>query len=77
MTMNIRLPDSLQSVPAAVQGFPETMRQTKPRTRLIASVVAILIALAVIWYLIDAFTVPPPHVIPRRRCAWAPSRKAM
>ena len=64
MTMNIRMPDSLQAAPAAVKGFPEAVRQANPRTRLIASVVAILIALAVIWYLIDAFTVPPPHVIP-------------
>ncbi|HSM94976.1 MAG TPA: efflux RND transporter periplasmic adaptor subunit [Rhizomicrobium sp.] len=40
--MNIRLPDSLQSVPAAVQGFPESVRQARPRTRLIAGILAIV-----------------------------------
>jgi multidrug efflux system membrane fusion protein len=64
MTMNIRLPDSLQSVPAAVQGFPETMRQANPRTRLIASAAAIVIALIAVWYLIDTLTAPPERVIP-------------
>jgi multidrug efflux system membrane fusion protein len=64
MMMNIRLPDSLQSVPSAVQGFPETMRQANPRTRLIASAAGIVIALVAVWYVIDLLTAPPPRVIP-------------
>lgn len=62
--MNIRLPDSLQSVPAAVQGFPETMRQANPRTRLILSAAGVVAALAVVWYAVNAFTVPPARKMP-------------
>ena len=62
--MNIRLPDSLQSDPAAVQGFPDSVRQANPRTRLIASAAAIVIALIAVWYLIDTLTAPPERVIP-------------
>ena len=47
--MNMRLPPSLQAVPAAVQGFPDTVRQAHPRVRLILSVVGIAIALGLVW----------------------------
>lgn len=62
--MNIRLPDSFPSVPAAVQGFPETVRQANPRTRLIASAAGVLIALALIWYATDVLTAPPERILP-------------
>ena len=62
--MNIRLPDALQSVPAAVQGFPETVRQTKPRTRLIVGIVAIVAVIAARaiynWLTLTAHHVMPP-----------------
>jgi multidrug efflux system membrane fusion protein len=58
--MNFQLPDSLQTVPAAVRSFPETVRQANPRTRLIWSVVGILIVIALAWYASGLFTTPPP-----------------
>jgi multidrug efflux system membrane fusion protein len=64
MAMNIRLPDSLQAAPAAVKGFPETVRQAHPRTRLILGIIGIVLALAFIWAVINALTTPPPRVLP-------------
>jgi len=59
--MNLRLPDSLQTVPAAVQSFPETVRQASPRTRLIWSALGILVIIALAWYASGLFeTAPPP-----------------
>jgi multidrug efflux system membrane fusion protein len=43
--MNIRIPDTLTSMPSAVQTLPERLRQSSSRTRLIAVIVAILAAL--------------------------------
>ena len=66
--MNIRLPDSLQSVPAAVQGFPQSVRQAQPRTRLAIGIVAIVLAVigaraAYNWFtLSDHHELPPPPV---------------
>jgi multidrug efflux system membrane fusion protein len=62
--MNLRLPDSLQTVPAAVQSFPETVRQASPRTRLIWGVVGIAAILALAWYVSDLFTSAPPPKVP-------------
>jgi multidrug efflux system membrane fusion protein len=61
--MNIRMPDSLQAAPAAVKGLPETVRQANTRTRLIFGVVGI-IALAIIWYVIDSLSATPEHAKP-------------
>ena len=62
--MNIRLPDSLQAAPAAVKGFPETVRQAHPRTRLILGIVGALIALVLVWSVVNALTTPAEHVKP-------------
>ncbi|MGN6147977.1 MAG: efflux RND transporter periplasmic adaptor subunit [Rhizomicrobium sp.] len=62
--MNIRLPDSLQAAPAAVKGFPETVRQAHPRTRLIFGIVAIVVALAFVWAVVNALTTPAPRTLP-------------
>ncbi|MGN6517240.1 MAG: efflux RND transporter periplasmic adaptor subunit [Rhizomicrobium sp.] len=60
----MRLPPSLQAVPAAVQGFPDTVRQAHPRVRLILSVVGIAIALGLVWIVVNALTATPPRVLP-------------
>lgn len=62
--MNIRLPSSLQSVPSAVQGFPETVRQTNPRTRLILSALGVIAVLALAWVVVSRVTAPPPRKMP-------------
>lgn len=62
--MNLRLPDSLQTVPAAVQSFPETVRQANPRTRLIWSVVGILIVIALAWIASGLFATTPTPKVP-------------
>src|ERR1700761_2820520 len=59
--MNLRLPDSLQTVPAAVQSFPETVRHTNTRTRLIWGAVGAVIIILGIMYLNGAFS-PAPEV---------------
>ena len=62
--MNLRLPDSLQTVPAAVQSFPETVRQASPRTRLIWGVAGIAAILALAWYASGLFASAPPPKVP-------------
>lgn len=62
--MNIRLPDSLQTVPASVQGFPEAMRQANPRTRLIVSGVAIVVVVLLVWWVVGLLTPAPVHKTP-------------
>ncbi|HEY8950233.1 MAG TPA: efflux RND transporter periplasmic adaptor subunit [Rhizomicrobium sp.] len=57
------MPDSLEAAPAALKGFPETVRQANPRTRLIFAIAGI-VALAAIWYFVDALNAPAEHVKP-------------
>jgi multidrug efflux system membrane fusion protein len=47
--MNIRFPDSLQTMPAAVQSFPDRVRRTSSRTRLIVGIVATLLVAFIAW----------------------------
>jgi multidrug efflux system membrane fusion protein len=61
--MNIRLPYSLQTVPAAVQAIPQSFQQATPRLRLLLGILGVLLALALVWYLVGLLTpVPTPHV---------------
>lgn len=60
--MNIRLPYTLEAFPAAVQRLPAAIRRSDSRTRLIASLLAILAALALVWYF--AASTPPAHTMP-------------
>ena len=65
--MNMRLPPSLQAVPAAVQGFPETMRRANTGVRLIIGITAIIAALIAARALYNWLTSgerekPPPPV---------------
>jgi multidrug efflux system membrane fusion protein len=62
--MNLRLPDSLQTVPAAVQSFPETVRQASPRTRLIWGLLGIAAIIALAWYASGLFNTAPPPKVP-------------
>ena len=64
MAMNIRLPEPLPSAPSAARDIRSTLQQANPRTRLILGVVGIVVALAIVWYLVNAFTTPPARVIP-------------
>jgi multidrug efflux system membrane fusion protein len=58
------MPDSLQSVPAAVQGFPETVRQANPRTRIILSIAAIAGVILAVWWVVGLLTPEPVKHIP-------------
>jgi len=66
--MNIRLPEPVQSAPSAARDFPNTVRQTNPRTRLILGVIGVIAVLAVIWFVSHGFggsatrEMPPPPV---------------
>jgi membrane fusion protein, multidrug efflux system len=62
--MNIRLPNSLQTVPAAVQGIPQSFQQATPRSRLILGILAILLVAALAWYVIDLLKPAPVHQVP-------------
>ncbi|HEY5339019.1 MAG TPA: efflux RND transporter periplasmic adaptor subunit [Rhizomicrobium sp.] len=62
--MNIRIPDSMQTVPAAVQSFPDTIRQANPRTRLILGVAGIAAIILAIMYLNGAFSPVPEKKTP-------------
>jgi multidrug efflux system membrane fusion protein len=59
--MNIRIPQTLQTVPAAVADFPERWQRATPRSRLIWAILAIAGALVLVWILVGLFTpVPVP-----------------
>ncbi|HUB85406.1 MAG TPA: efflux RND transporter periplasmic adaptor subunit [Rhizomicrobium sp.] len=62
--MNLRLPEPLQTVPAAVQSFPETVRQANTRTRLIWSAAGIAIIVLLAWWVSGLFSAPPPPKVP-------------
>jgi multidrug efflux system membrane fusion protein len=62
--MNIRFPDS---VPAAVQGIPHSVRRANPGVRIIIGIAAIIVALIVAraiynWLSTEEHTKPPPPV---------------
>jgi multidrug efflux system membrane fusion protein len=68
--MNIRLPNSLQTFPASVTTFPETLQRANPRTRLILGLIAIVLAIAAVWALVHLLSPapappkkPPPPVM--------------
>ena len=62
--MNIRVPSTFESFPASVQGIPAAIRRADSRTRLIASTMGILLALALAWYLVNLFRPAPAKVAP-------------
>jgi multidrug efflux system membrane fusion protein len=62
--MNIRLPYSLQTVPAAVQAIPQSFQQATPRLRLLLGILGILLALGLAWYLSGLLTPTPPPRVP-------------
>lgn len=48
--MNIRFSHAFQTFPSAVQNFPAAVSRVDSRTRLIASGIAIVVAIALVWY---------------------------
>jgi membrane fusion protein, multidrug efflux system len=62
--MNIRLPNSLQTFPGTVTALPGTIQRADPRIRLILGMVAIVLTVALVWYLADRLLAPatPVHV---------------
>jgi multidrug efflux system membrane fusion protein len=62
--MNIRVPNTFESFPASVQGIPAAIRQADSRTRLIASVAGVFLALALAWYVVSLFRPAPTKVAP-------------
>ncbi|MGH6870224.1 MAG: efflux RND transporter periplasmic adaptor subunit [Rhizomicrobium sp.] len=64
--MNIRLPNSLQTFPGTVTALPGSIRRTNTRTRLIAGIVAAVLAVLAIRYVIGILYAPvaAPHPAP-------------
>ncbi len=62
--MNIRLPNSLQTAPSAVQSFPQTFQRADPRLRLILSILGIVLALGLVWYAVHLLTPAPVQPVP-------------
>ena len=63
--MNIRIPEALTTMPSAVQAWPERIRRTSSRTRLIVAIVGILVLSYAGWRIISGPRValrPPPPV---------------
>lgn len=60
--MNIRIPQTLQTVPAAVAEFPDRWQRATPRSRLILGLLVILGALVLVWILADLFE---PAAVPK------------
>lgn len=62
--MNIRIPETLQTVPAAVADFPERWQRATPRSRLIWGLLAIAGAAVLVWFLMGIFKAAPPTKAP-------------
>ena len=63
--MNIRIPDTLPTMSAAAQTWPDRIRRTSSRTRLIGAIMAIAIAAYIGWRIFGGPAVherPPPPV---------------
>lgn len=70
--MNIRVPNTFESMPGSVQGLPAAIRRTDSRTRLIAIVLLTAAVAGLAWYLLTpaakkAEPVPPVMVTPAQR----------
>ena len=62
--MNIRIPDTLTSMPSAVQTLPERLRRSSSRTRLITGIVMTLVALFIAYRIFTAPGAPPKPTAP-------------
>jgi membrane fusion protein, multidrug efflux system len=62
--MNIRIPETFQTVPAAVADFPGRWQRATPRSRLIWALLAIIGAAVLAWILVDLFTPAPVARVP-------------
>jgi multidrug efflux system membrane fusion protein len=62
--MNIRIPDTLTTMPSAVQTLPERLRRSSSRTRLIAGIAAALIAVYVAYRFLAGPAAPPKAPAP-------------
>jgi hypothetical protein len=63
--MNIRIPDTLPTMSAAAQTWPDRIRRTSSRTRLVGGIAAVAVAAFVAWRIFGGPTVherPPPPV---------------
>jgi len=62
--MNIRIPDTLTTMPSAVQTLPERLRRSSSRTRLIAGIAATLVALILAYRFFAGPSAPPKQPAP-------------
>lgn len=62
--MNIRIPQTLQTAPAAVAGFPERWQRATPRSRLLWALLAIVAVIVLIWIIVRALTPAPTQKKP-------------
>ena len=62
--MNIRIPDTLSPLPEAVQALPARIRAADSRTRLIATIVAVLVAVFIAYRLFSGPAAPPKPPAP-------------
>ena len=62
--MNIVLPESLRSSREAVQELPQRFQRANPRTRIVLSILGILLLVLVVWKIVSALTPTPTPKIP-------------
>ncbi len=62
--MNIRIPDTLTTMPSAVQTLPERLRRSSSRTRLIAGIAAMLVAVILAYRFFAGPSAPPKPPAP-------------
>ena len=60
--MNIRLPNSLQTFPGTVTALPGQFQRADSRTRLLLGILGVVIGIALVWWLAQAFFAPAPLV---------------
>ena len=69
--MDLKLPNTLQTVPTAVQGFPLAWRRTNGRQRWIIAALALLVAGAIAWHFLPSAPKKPEAPIAPVRIASA------
>lgn len=57
--MNIRFPNAFDTIPASVQGIPAAIRRADSRTRLIASLLGVIVLVGLAWLLVHVLTSKP------------------
>jgi multidrug efflux system membrane fusion protein len=62
--MNIRIPNSFETIPTSVQGIPGAIRRADSRTRLIWSVLGLVVVAGLVWLVWDLMSGPSRPATP-------------